>query len=225
MVNTVIINGSPRKARGYTAMVLEPFIKGMQSAGAKIDLFYASDLKVTPCDCGILYCWNKVPGECIHKDSMQALYAKLKEAHTVVFATPVYIPLPGDLQNILNRLCPLLDPILSYHNGRTRAKLRADYEIQRFALVSIGGWWEVETMDTVVRIIQEFADVASTGFAGAVRRPHAYSMKRKGIFTEDGMKIIHDLEIAGQELIENGVIPEELLERISRQLISQEDSM
>jgi multimeric flavodoxin WrbA len=110
-LNVVAINGSARMEKGYTAMILDPFLKGMKEAASQVELFYAKKLNVSPCT-GEFYCWNEKPGECYIKDSMQLVYPKLLEADILVLATPVYIPLPGEMQNFINRLCPSLNPYL-----------------------------------------------------------------------------------------------------------------
>ena len=117
MTKAIAINGSPQMEKGNTAMILSPFAQGMMDAGADVEIFYASRLKVKPCTCGEMYCWYKKPGECFIKDDMQGLYPKLKEADILILATPVYIPLPGDMQDIINRLCPLLKPLLEKRHG------------------------------------------------------------------------------------------------------------
>jgi multimeric flavodoxin WrbA len=209
--------------KGNTAMVLTPFIQGMMDAGSDVELLYASRLKVKPCTCGEMYCWNEMPGECCIKDNMQLLYPKLREADILILATPVYIPLPGEMQNIINRLCPLLDPLLEFREGRTRARFRKDVGIRRIVLVSTGGWWEKANFGTVVRIIEELAEDASVEFAGAVLRPHAHLMKEKGELTQDGEAILNAVRRAGYELLKEGVMTKETLETISRPLISQEE--
>lgn len=223
MSKAVAINGSPRMEKGNTAMVLTPFIQGMMDAGSDVELLYASRLKVKPCTCGEMYCWNEMPGECCIKDNMQLLYPKLREADILILATPVYIPLPGEMQNIINRLCPLLDPLLEFREGRTRARFRKDVGIRRIVLVSTGGWWEKANFGTVVRIIEELAEDASVEFAGAVLRPHAHLMKEKGELTQDGEAILNAVRRAGYELLKEGVMTKETLETISRPLISQEE--
>jgi multimeric flavodoxin WrbA len=209
--------------KGNTAMVLTPFIQGMMDAGSDVELLYASRLKVKPCTCGEMYCWNEMPGECCIKDNMQLLYPKLREADILILATPVYIPLPGEMQNIINRLCPLLDPLLEFREGRTRARFRKDVGIRRIVLVSTGGWWEKANFGMVVRIIEELAEDASVEFAGAVLRPHAHLMKEKGELTQDGEAILNAVRRAGYELLKEGVMTKETLETISRPLISQEE--
>ena len=207
--------------RGNTAMILNPFIEGMTDAGSHVELFYASRLKVKPCSCGTMYCWTEMPGECCIKDKMELLYPRLKESSIVVLATPVYIPLPGDMQNIVNRLCPLLDPVLEFRKGRTRAKFHKDVRIQAIVLVSTGGWWEKGNFGTVVRIVKELAEDASVNFAGAVLRPHAHAMRRKGNLTQDGRAVLDAVRKAGYELVKNGVMNHATLAAISRPLISR----
>ena len=221
MSKAVAINGSPRMERGNTAMVLNSFIEGMTDANCEVELFYASRIKVKPCACGKMYCWNEMPGECCIKDKMQLLYPKLREADIIILATPVYIPLPGDMQNIINRLCPLLNPVFEFRKGRTRAIFRKDVRIHSIALVSTSGWWEKGNFGTVLRIVKEFAEDASVKFAGAVLRPHASLMRKDGELTQDGRAILDAVRRAGYELTEGGVMRQETLSAISRPLISR----
>ncbi|MFH1446933.1 MAG: flavodoxin family protein [Chloroflexota bacterium] len=223
MINVVVINGSPRKEKGNTTMILAPFIEGLTDAGSDVELFYASQLKIKPCTCGSMQCWYRSPGECFLKDDMQLLYPKLIAADILVLATPVYIPLPGDMQNVINRLCPLIDPYLENRKGRTRARFRKDVRIQKIILVSTGGWWEKENFGTVVRIVEELAEVASVEFGGAILRPHAFAMKKDGKFTKDGEEILKAVRRAGNELVNYGEMNNETLEMISQPLISEED--
>lgn len=223
MSKAVAINGSPRMEKGNTAMVLTPFIQGMTDAGSDVELFYASRLKVKPCTCGEMYCWYKRPGECCIKDDMQLLYPKLKKADILILATPVYIPLPGEMQNIINRLCPLVKPFLETREGRTRARFHEEVEIQKILLVSTGGWWEKENFGTVVHITKELAEDASVEFAGAVLRPHAFLMKEEGELTEEGDAVLNAVRRAGYELVKEGVMSKETLKAISRPLISEDE--
>jgi multimeric flavodoxin WrbA len=209
--------------KGNTALVLASFIQGMMDAGSEVELLYASRLKVKPCTCGEMYCWNDGPGECCIQDDMQLLYPKLKAADVLILATPVYVPLPGDMQNVVNRLMPLIEPKLERRQGRTRAKFREDVGIQKIVLVATSGWREVENCDTVVRIVKELAEDASTEFAGAVLRPHADAMRAGGKVTRDGQAVLDAVRRAGNELIKEGRMDQETLKTISRPLISEEE--
>ena len=223
MVKVLAINGSPRKDKGNTAAVLSPFIQGVIDAGAEVELFYASKLNIKPCTCGSMYCWNDSSGDCCIDDDMKLLYPKLRKADILILATPVYIPLPGDMQNVINRLCPLIEPLLEYRQGRTRARFHKDVRIQNIVLVSTGGWWEIQNFGTVVQIVKELAEAASVEFGGAILRPHAFAMKQEGKYTKDGEEILEELRKIGSEFIHEGVMNHKSLKMISRPLISQEE--
>jgi len=222
-MKVIAINGSPRMEKGYTALILTPFIQGMMDAGSQVELFYPRRLKVKPCTCGEMYCWYEKAGECCIKDDMQLLYPQLREADILILATPVYIPLPGEMQNFINRLCPLIDPILENREGRTRARFHKQVKVQKIVLLSTGGWWEKANFETVVRITEELAKDGSVEFAGAVLRPHAFLMKRKGEVTKDGEAVLNAVKRAGYELIKKGKMNKEILEAISRPLVSEEE--
>jgi len=219
LTKVVAINGSAKVEKGSTARVLAPFLDGMREAGASVELVYAKRLNVKPCT-GEFHCWNEKPGICYQEDDMQMLYPKLREADILVLATPVYIPLPGEMQNLINRLCPLIEPILVWRDGRTRTKFREDVNIPKIVLVSTCGWWEMGNFGTVLRIAEEIAKDASVEFAGAILRPHAYLMVEN---KEKAKKVTEALTKAGHELVEKGRMSKSLLEVISQPLMSEEE--
>lgn len=217
MTNVVAVNGSPKMEKGNTAKILNPFLEGMKDAGASVELFYAKRLNVKPC-AGEFYCWNKNPGQCYIKDDMQTLYPKLRAAQMLVLATPVYAPLPSEMQNLINRLVPLMLPALKTKNGRTRAKFRTDVNIKNIALVSSSGWWELGNFRTVLRIVKELTQDCNVQFAGALLRPHANYMDEN---KEKAKKIYEATRQAGHQLIKEGQISKQLLRIISQPLISK----
>ena len=222
-MNAIAINGSPRLDRGNTAQILSPVIEGMIDAGADVELVYAGRLKAKPCACGEMHCWYGQPGECPIEDRMQALYPKLRAADTLILATPVYIPLPGDMQNVINRLCPLLEPRLETRAGRTRARLRSGVALRRIALVAVGGWWERANLDLLVGIVQELAANASIEFAGAVLRPHANLIRQGDEVSPEGQRVLDAARRAGYELVHDGIMHPDTLQAISRPLISEDE--
>ncbi len=88
-------------------------------------------------------CWYKTVGQCIFKDDMQILYPKFRDADILVLAIPVYIPLPGEMQNLINRLCPIIEPAFEFCRGRTRVRFSQEVRISKIVLVSTCGWWEM----------------------------------------------------------------------------------
>jgi hypothetical protein len=219
MTKVIAINGSPKMEKGNTAMLLGPFLEGMKSSGASVELFYAKHLNVRPCD-GDPYCWVTNPGHCYIDDGMQMLYPKLREADILVIATPVYIPLPGEMQNLLNRLTPLMDSNAKWIRGRTRSVgFCPDVKIGKLALVSTSAWWEIQNFGTVLRIAKELARTANIDFTGALLRPHFQYMRENG---EKADEILEAAKKAGVRLIEEGRISKDLLKVISQPLISEE---
>lgn len=217
------INGSPRKAQGKTAKILAPFVDRLGEQGTEISLYYASSMKIKPCSCGRMLCWDRTPGACIHEDDMQVVMPVLKESKIWVLATPIYIPLPGAMQNFLNRLCPVIDPKLTFQQGRTRACLREDVKVEKIVLVTTGGWWERANVDTIERIFKEFTAVANIAFAGSIIRPHASLMWHQDTLTDEGERIVEAIQQAADELLQEGAISPETQAAISRPLISQEE--
>ena len=107
-MKVLAINSSPRMDKGNTALILNPFLEGMKEAGAEVELFYTSKLKIHPCT-GEFNCWIKTPGECLHNDDMKMLYPKIAEADVMVFAIPVYVDgVTGPMKNLIDdRMIPL----------------------------------------------------------------------------------------------------------------------
>ena len=219
MTKVMIINGSARTEKGHTAFILTHFIKGMKKAGARVELLYSKNQKILPCT-GCFKCWGETIGDCYINDDMQTIYPKLKETDILVLATPVYIPLPGTFQNFINRLVPLIEPLLEFRNGRTRAKFHDDVNISKIVGVITGGWWEIENLSIVLKIVEEIALNTSTEFSGAILRPHAYALREE---TEKNKEILSTLETIGENLIRDGKIDKEDLQYISQPLVNKED--
>ena len=219
MGKVIAINGSARMEKGNTALVLAPFLDGMKQAGASVELFYAKRLNVKPCT-GRLFCWHKNPGQCYIEDDMQMLYPKLRQADILVLATPVYLPLPGEMQNVMNRLVPLIEPILEFKDGRTRAKHHKEVSITKIVLVSVCGWWEMGNFNTLLHIVEEIAKNMDCEFSGAVLRPHAYLLKTE---SEKTKQVIDALKQVGFGLVNSGVMSKDLLGIISQPLISEKE--
>ncbi len=220
MTRVVVVNGSPNADKGNTARLLKPFIEGMREAGAEVRLLYPKRMNIKPCG-GTLSCWDKHPGSCGYRDDMQSAYPLLRQAEILVLATPVYIPLPGEMQNFLNRLCPLIDPVREKRRGRTRARFRSNVGIERIALVSTGGWYEKGNFDTVLKVAEEFAETTSVEFAGALLRPHAHVL-RPG--DPKGDAVLKAANEAGRALVLTGKIPKSLADAVGKPLVSEEEA-
>ncbi|MHA1965668.1 MAG: flavodoxin family protein [Candidatus Thorarchaeota archaeon] len=219
MTRVFAINGSARMEKGNTEKVLTAFLEGMKEANASVETVFTKRLKIRPCT-GSFHCWYTKVGECIHSDDMDTLFPKLREADILVLATPVYLPLPGGMQNFLNRLMPIVEPVLEFREGRTRAKFHDDVKISKIVLVSAGGWWEKGNFDKVVRIAEDVAEGVAVEFSGALLRPHAFLMNEN---KEKRKEVLSAAKSAGVQLIREGKMSPDTLETISQPLIPEKE--
>lgn len=219
MTRVLAVSGSLRKGKSDTTRILVPFLEGMRDKGATTEIVYVKDCKIEPCR-GEFHCWYTKPGECMIKDGMQELYPKLRASDIFVIASPVYIPLPGEMQNFINRLCPLIEPIITFREGRSRGKIHDDYRIRKMVLVSCGDWWEKENCGTVLRIVEELAKDMSVEFSGALLRPHASLMQEN---EEKAREVAAAAREAGAQLVKEGRISQRLLDAVSQPLIAEKE--
>ncbi|MFW9793028.1 MAG: flavodoxin family protein, partial [Candidatus Thorarchaeota archaeon] len=219
MTKVLAINGSARMEKGHTHRILTSFLEGMEEADATVEAIFAKRFKIRPC-LGDFDCWYEKVGKCIQNDDMEKLYPKFRDADILVLAIPIYFPIPGEMQNLLNRLMPLIEPILEFRDGRTRAKFHDDVKISKIVLVSTGGWWEKENMELLVNFVDHMAKDASVEFSGAVLRPHASLMNK---YKETAEEILSAVKDAGTQLVRTGKMSEETLETISKPLQSEKE--
>lgn len=99
----MIIQGSPRK-NGNTATLSKAVAAEAEKNGAQVEFVILSNLNIkfcTACD----HCQKDNSDGCIIKDDMTALYPKLEEADSIVFATPVYwFNMTAQIKTFIDRL-------------------------------------------------------------------------------------------------------------------------
>ncbi|MFW9991442.1 MAG: flavodoxin family protein [Candidatus Odinarchaeota archaeon] len=88
-MKVLAINSSLNMNEGYTAVILNPFLEGMEVTGAEIELFFTRKLRIKSCR-ACYDCWFKTPGRCAVNDDMQWLLPKFKKAEIWVLASPIY---------------------------------------------------------------------------------------------------------------------------------------
>ncbi len=216
------INSSPKMGEGNTALILKPFLEGMRSAGAEVELFYTKKLKVNPCE-GDFSCWLRTPGKCIHKDDMGMLLPKLAGADVWVFATPVYFDgVSAGLKNFIDRMLPLAEPFFELRDGHCHHPRRTGTKRGKIVLVSNCGFWEMDNFDPLIVHIKAIGKNADREFAGALLRPHGPAMRH---MLQGGVSVADIFEAAneaGRQLVADGEISSETLNAVSRELMSLE---
>lgn len=222
-MKVVAINGSPRMEKGNTSVILTPFIKGMQDAGAEVELFFTRKLDIKPC-LSCFTCWMKTPGKCLQDDDMQMLLLKFSKADIWVIATPVYTDgMTGAMKNLMDRLIPLLDPQMEIVNGHCRHPIREGVKKGKLVLVSNCGFWELDNFDSLVKHIKAICANFDREFVAALLRPYGSIMKTMESEGKPQSDIIEAAEKAGQELIMEGKISDGSIDSIGREVVTRDE--
>lgn len=220
-MKVLAINGSPKTDKGNTALILNPFLDGMRTAGAEVELFYTRRLKINPCRGGLI-CQLKTPGVCFQKDDMKMLLPRMAEADIWVIGSPVYIDsFPGSVKNLMDRLPPLMQPFFHIRDGRSWRTVREWVKKGKIVLVSTCGAWEMDPFDLLLQQIKAGSRYVEREFAGALLRPHAQGLRamwNAGFPLDD---IIEAAREAGRQIVRDGHMSQETLDTVSRELMPQ----
>jgi multimeric flavodoxin WrbA len=225
-MKVIAFNGSPNMEKGTTALILNPFLKGMQEAGADVELFNTIQMKINPCR-GEGNCMFKNPGSCFQQDDMNALYSKMN-ADVIVFATPLYwFGVSGTMKNMMDRMIPIGLPTLEMRNGRLSHPLREDKRVPggKLVLVSSCGFWEKENFAPLVAQMKILSQHLDREFAGALLRPHGPGLRAMLAAGAPVKDVIEAAAEAGRQLVREGKIAESTLNIVSRELIPVETYM
>lgn len=221
-MNVLAINGSPKMGQGNTALILVPFLEGMEEAGASVELVYTRTLNINPC-MGDFHCWFKTPGACFQEDDMAQIIEKLKATEIWVLAMPVYCDgVPGPVKNLMDRMIPMIEPYFEISDDHCRHPRRRGLLPARLVLVSNCALWEMDNFDSMLSHIKAFCRNAGIEFAGALLRPHGEVLRvmlKKGEPVQD---IFDAAREAGRELVRTGSLPAGVLSVVSRELITRE---
>jgi multimeric flavodoxin WrbA len=222
-MKVLAFNCSPKTDKGNTAVILNPFLDGMRTAGAEVDVIYTKKLNINPCQ-GDFNCWLKTPGKCFQDDDMQMLHPKLAAAQIWVFATPVYVDgISGPMKNLVDRLIPHVYPFVELRDGHCRHPRREEEKQEKIVLVSNCGFWEMDNFDPLLVHMKACCRNLGVEFAGAVLRPHGPALGR---MLEAGAPVTDVLDAAreaGRQLAEDGQMEEQTLRAVSRELMPLEE--
>ena len=132
MSNIIVLNGSVRK-EGNTDLLVHAFADG---AGEKntVEIISVADYKVHPC-IGCNSCFEREGHTCFQQDDMQVIYEKLKQADSLVIASPVYFyGVSAQLKAIIDRL---------------HTPMRNDFRLKKLALILVGAATLPELFDPI----------------------------------------------------------------------------
>jgi len=215
------VNASPRRDKGNTELILNPFLEGMKKAGAEIEMYYIRDLQIQPCR-EELACMFRPDGRCIHRDDMDTILPRIRDADILVLATPLcFDGVAGPLKILMDRMLPLLQIFIENRDGHCRHQLR-DPKSRQLVLVSSCGFWELDNFGSLVAHMQAFAINISAEYSGSLLRPHASSFHGMLVQGAPVQDIPDAARRAGERLVQDGTIAASLLETISRPLVPRD---
>lgn len=220
-MKVVVINSSPHKDKGNTALILNPFIEGIKEKGTEVEIYYTNELKINPCH-GDMACMRST-GKCFQEDDMEWLLPNIANADIFVFASPLYCDgVSGPMKMLMDRFPPMGYLTMEIRDDRLRHPLREEWNVKKAVLVSNCGFWEIESFDPMKNHIKAFCNNMDVEYAGELLRPHGPVLRP---MLENNMPVTDVIESArkaGHELIEDGKISSETMENISRPLMSRD---
>ena len=132
MGKVLILTGSMRKG-GNTDLLAQAFAEGAEKNN-EVEIVSVADYKVNPC-IGCNSCFTREKNECFQNDDMPVIYEKLREADTVVIASPVYFyGISAQLKAVIDRL---------------HTPMRDEFHIKRLALLLVGAASLPELFDAI----------------------------------------------------------------------------
>ncbi|MFC1679356.1 flavodoxin family protein [Elusimicrobiota bacterium] len=219
----IAMNGSPRREKGNTDRILKPFLAGAEAAGAEIDLVYLQGKKISPC-LGCFQCRFKRPFKCVQEDDMAGLLERFQAADLAVMSTPLYANgMTAQMKTFFDRTIPLADPYIEIKDGHCAYPNRGGLLSSGLVLISSCGFHELDNFDPLVAHFKTICRFSGWKFHGALLRPHGdFLPVAEKRMKDKADEVYQAARRAGASLVENDVIPEDLLEKVAQDLVPLE---
>jgi multimeric flavodoxin WrbA len=214
-MKVLALNSSARTAgQSKTELLLTHFVKGLQKAGAEVEVVNLRQKKINYC-IGCYTCWTKTPGICVHKDDMtQELFPKWLESDIVVYASPLYHYLVNaQMKTFIERTLPILMPYLQRKGDVTVHPLRGKHPDS--VLISVAGFPDNSVFDQLSFWAKK---VMGSGLLAEIYRPAAEAM----VYSGKRFDILDAMEQAGVEIVKDRAVSKQTMDRIMRPITSPE---
>jgi len=149
MSRIVVLVGSARRG-GNTELLAKAFADGV-GGEHEAELVSAADYHIHPC-VGCNRCFAEEGNRCVQEDDMSLIYDKLRQADTVIAASPVYF------YGISAQLKALVD--------RLHTPMRNTFGIKRLGLILVGAATIPDLFDPILaqyRMILRYFDLEDVG--------------------------------------------------------------
>jgi putative NADPH-quinone reductase/putative sterol carrier protein len=219
----LVVNGSPRGAKGNTEVLVEAFLEGAREAGAEAETVYLNEKKINHC-IGCFACWVKTPGVCVHKDDMPELLDKIVDADVLVAATPLYVyTVSGLMKDFMDRVIPLVQPFIDITNGVSSHPARHPKSaLRKWMLISNCGFPEPAHFSGLKETFRSLTNRRPGALAGMICCAGGAMLRTPGF--EDGLAWYLDaVRRAGREVVAQGVVSDETQSITDRPLVEDQE--
>ncbi len=211
-MNALMLNGSPRGAKGVTGKLLQSLANGLVAGGASVTEFRVAQMQIRPCK-ACLSCMHKHGGACAQKDDMEQVYERLKVSDLLVLGTPVYTDnMTAQIKAVLDRsVCSIQPFLVKDRAGRIRHP-RWWHMPAKFLLVATCGFPEKETFDPLIATVKAQAANMSAELIGCVCVPGSIALQ------VEPSKMAHHLELLsrlGSVIARTGAADPELMDALN----------
>lgn len=160
-MSKVLVITTSLRAKSNSDILVERLIAGAKDAGHNVEHISLKGKEIKFC-IGCLACQKTQ--KCVQKDDAVWIAEKVKEAETLVFATPIYYyEMSGQMKTLLDRLNPLFP---------------SDYKFRKIYMLSVAAEDEEYVPEKAVSGLQGWidcfqkAELAGTLFCGGINDPN-----------------------------------------------------
>ena len=160
-MSKVLVITTSLRAKSNSDRLAEELIRGAKDAGHEVELVSLKGKEIRFC-IGCLSCQKTQ--KCVLKDDAVRIAEKVKEAETLVFATPIYYyEMSGQMKTLLDRLNPLYP---------------SDYKFRKVYMLSVAAEDGDDVSEKAVSGLQgwvdcfEKAEFAGSLFCGGISDPN-----------------------------------------------------
>lgn len=138
-MSKVLIITTSLRAKSNSDLLAEKVAEGARTSGHDTEVISLKGMSISFC-MGCLACQRTQ--QCVIKDDMNSIIGKVKNADTLVFATPIYYyEMSGQMKTLLDRLNPLFPADYKFRNVYLLATAAEDEEhVYNKAESGLNGW-------------------------------------------------------------------------------------
>lgn len=219
-------NASPWGLEGHTHILVQQFLEGAVTAGAKARNIQLLQEKIRPCNrCSA--CFYKTPGKCVIKDDMSNLIDKFMASDVVILATPLYIDNVTALMKLfIDRLIPILEPHYEKDPDGQYRRGKRFKKYPRFVAVSTCALPEQTNFQVLRLFFRRMARTFHTELAAEIYRAGAGLLmlgKEDLRFKTVVNQYKSLLRQAGKEFVETGKIAGPTARKLEEPIIDADD--